>query len=182
MFLEILGSIFGGGATGILGVIAQRYFDYKNRKLDIEFEKEKRNTAIAIAEANMKSVKQEWEGRKGTEREKQEGEAFTKSVWEGPQRYSPKDNLTAAQKWMLIFLDALRGSVQPLLTIYLCALTTYVWIQVKSLIGAEDLDLVAALEVWKMVVQTILYLTTTVTLWWFGTRNRSKAPEIGNGK
>ena len=40
--LEILGSvvasIFSGGATGILGIVAQRFFDFKNKQLDIQME------------------------------------------------------------------------------------------------------------------------------------------------
>ena len=78
-----------------------------------------------------------------------------------------------------MLLDFARGIVRPALTIYLCALTTYIWWQVRQLIDKEDLDPAEVLEVWKMVVNTILYLTTTCILWWFGTRNKGQAPKIG---
>lgn len=173
MILEILGAIFSGGATGIIGVIAQRYFDYKNAKLQIELENTKTANAIAIAKVNMEATKVEWEARQKVEETKGDSAAFTKSIWEETPRYSHPSTLTPMQQWVMVMLDACRGIVRPLLTVYLCSLTTYVWFQVRSVMGAEDLDIVAALEVWKMVVGTILYLTTTVVLWWFGTRQKA---------
>ena len=34
-------------------------------------------------------------------------------------------------------------------------------------------------EMWGLIVGTILYLTTTCVLWWFGTRNKQEQPKIG---
>jgi len=172
----IFGNIFSGGATGLIGVIAQRFFDFKNKKLDIEIEREKRETVLAVARLNMEAADKEWAARHKIEETKGDSAAFTKSIWEETPRYSNPTTLTPKQQWVMVVLDALRGVVRPLLTIYLCALTTYVWFQVRSLMGGEDLDLLAALEVWKMVVGNILYLTTTVVLWWFGTRNKVAQP------
>lgn len=174
--LEILGIIFGGifsgGATGLLGMVAQRYFDMKNRKLDIDLERERRVTEIAKADKLIEASKIEWKGRADTEAEKGDSAAFVKSVWEQPVRYSHAPTLSKGQQWIMVVLDAMRGVIVPFLTVYLCALTTYVWFQVRGLMSAEDIDIIAALEVWKMVVGTILYLTTTCVLWHFGTRNR----------
>jgi hypothetical protein len=185
LITTIFGSIFSGGATGLIGVIIQRWADYKNRQLDIQLERERRETEIAKRKADAEIMAQEWAGRTKvaqeeglTAREVAESNAFAQSLFKEPERYS-SGKFTTAQQWILVLLDALRGSVRPLLTIYLCALTTYVWIQVRELVGSESLDVAAALEVWKMVVQNILYLTTTVTLWWFGTRNKGPQPKIG---
>ena len=78
----------------------------------------------------------------------------------------------------MVSLDAFRGFIRPALTVYLCALTTYVWFQVRAVLATEDLDPAAVLDVWKMVVGTILYLTTTCVLWWFGTRNKQTQPKV----
>lgn len=185
--MELLGTIFGaifsGGATGLIGVAIQRFADYKNKKLDIQIEKERRETEIAKRRADAEIMQAEYAGKLkvsqeegATSRDVAETNAFAQTLFKEPERYS-QGTFTTGQQWVLVVLDALRGSVRPLLTIYLCALTTYVWVQVRTLVASENLDTAAALEVWKMVVQNILYLTTTVTLWWFGTRNRQAQPK-----
>lgn len=188
--MEILGAIFGsifsGGATGLLGVIIQRWADFKNRQLDLQLEKERRETEIAKRKADAEIMQQEWNGRLkvaqeegATSKDVAETNAFAGTLFKEPERYSNAATVTPGQQWILVLLDALRGVVRPLLTIYLCALTTYVWFQVRALVESENLDGEAALGVWKMVVQNILYLTTTVVLWWFGTRNRQQQPKVG---
>lgn len=185
LLTTIFGSIFSGGATGLIGVAIQRWADYKNRQLDIQIERERRETEIAKRKADAEIMSAEWNGRlrvaqaEGeTAREVADAQAFSQTLWKEPERYSV-GKFTHGQQWVLVLLDALRGAVRPLLTIYLCALTTYVWVQVRSLVASESLDVQAALEVWKMVVQNILYLTTTVVLWWFGTRNKAPQPKQG---
>jgi hypothetical protein len=179
----IFGSIFSGGATGLLGVVIQRWADHKNKQLDMQLEKERRETEIAKRKADAEIMQAEWNGRMkvaqeegATAKDVAETNAFNTTLLKEPERFSNASSLTNGQQWVMVLLDALRGCVRPLLTIYLCALTTYVWFQVRALVESENLDGNAALTVWKMVVQNILYLTTTVVLWWFGTRNRQKQP------
>jgi hypothetical protein len=187
--LELLGTIFGsifsGGATGLIGVVLQRFADYKNKQLDMKLEAQRAENEIAKRRVDAEIMAQEWAGRLKVAQE--EGEtakdvaatnAFAQSLWKEPDRYSYAATLTPQQQWVMVILDALRGVVRPFLTVYLCALTTYVWFQVRQTLSAEDLSSDSALDVWKMVVGQILYLTTTVVLWWFGTRNRQDAPKI----
>jgi len=187
-----LSGILAGGATGILGVVLQRLFDWlhvreqaKQRAADQQFELEKRRIDIEI-------TKSEWEGRvkvAATEadaaKDVAESQAFGASLLKEPERYATGDRPQGALGtlgWFLLALtDVLRGIVRPLLTVYLCALTTYVWWQVRQLLSVEDLDPDRVLDVWKMVVGTILYLTTTCILWWFGTRNKQTAPKAMGG-
>ena len=63
MLVSILGSLFAGGATGLLGVLFQRFFDWmhekevlKQKQADQEFELAKRKLDIEITTA-------EWNGR-----------------------------------------------------------------------------------------------------------------------
>lgn len=186
--LEILGSVLGnvlsGGATGLIGVIAQRWADYQNRKLEIQLEKQRAENALAVRKQDLEIMDREWRGR--VEVAQTEGatavsvadaNAFAKSFQMEPKQYSDSSKLTPRQQWVMVGLDALRGAIRPLLTVYLCLLTTLVWFQVRSVLGqTQGMDVAAAMEVWKMVVGQILYLTTTCTLWWFGTRNKSKQP------
>lgn len=182
----IFGSIFSGGATGLIGVAIQRWADYKNRQLEIQIERERRETEIAKRKADAEVVQAEYAGRikvaqeeGATARDVADTQAFAQTMWREPDRYSDARRLTIGQQWFMVLLDVLRGAVRPLLTIYLCALTTYVWLQVKAVLSTQQLQAAAAMEVWQLVVQNILYLTTTVVLWWFGTRNKGQPPKSG---
>ena len=186
MLLSIIGSIFAGGATGLLGVVFQRAFDWlherevlKQKQADQQFELEKRKIDIQVTQAEWAGRTRVAETEAGAAKDVAESQAFAASLLKEPERYSSADRLTPGQNWLLVILDFLRGIVRPGLTLYLCALTTYIWWQVRQLISTEDLDPDAVLEIWKMVVNTILYLTTTCILWWFGVRNKGKQPKIG---
>jgi hypothetical protein len=190
--LELLGLVFGnifsGGATGLIGVILQRYADFKNKQLDMQLESQRHANAVALRKVDAEIMQQEWAAK--TELAKTEAagreavedaKAFAESFKLEPERYSDGVKPTAGQGWILVLLDAFRGCIRPLLTVYLCALMTVVWVQASGVLNKEDLDAAAALDVWKMVVGSILYLSTTCILWWFGTRNKQAAPVVKAG-
>jgi len=185
--LEILGTLFssilGGGVTGLLGVVIQRFADYKNKQLDMQLEKQRGEIELLKRDKDREIMREEWGGRLRVAAEEgaaakdvAETQAFAASLLREPERWSNAQKLSPAQQWVMVTLDALRGVVRPGLTIYLCFLTTYVWVQVRAELGEAKLSDAAALDVWRLVVGTILYLTTTVVLWWFGTRNKQEQP------
>lgn len=179
---SVIGSIFSGGATGILGVVAQRFADYKNKQLDMELEKQRSDAEIARLDKQAAIMAQEWAGR--TQVATVEGEAkmdvaaseaFAASFKMEPQKYSG-DKLTTNQQWLMVVLDFIRGSVRPALTIYLCVLVTVIYFLARDKLKGEDITAEQAIDLWKLLIGTILYVWTTITLWWFGTRNRMKQP------
>lgn len=179
----IFGSIFSGGATGLLGVIFQRFADYKNKQLDMQLENQRAANELLLKQAEAEIMKQEWAARTqvaqiegDTAKDVAASQAFAASFQMEPQRYSEATKLTYGQQWVMVLLDVFRGFIRPALTVYLCALTTMVYFQARALLGKEDLDIEQALELDKMIVGTILYLTTTIVLWWFGTRNKAAQP------
>lgn len=188
--LEILGTavgaIFGGGATGLLGVVFQRFFDWLNTREQLKLLQAKQSHELAMRAKDVELMDKEWQGRlqvaqqEGADRrDVAETEAFAATMLKEPERYSYAPTLTPWQQWIMVLVDALRALVRPGLTIYLCALTTYVWMQVRALLVLEDAAKASdILDIWKMVVGTILYLTTTVVLWWFGTRNKQQQPAL----
>lgn len=185
--LEFITSILGGGVTGVLGVAVQRIADYKNKQLDIEIQKQKFEQERALRELDAKIMEQEWAGRTKVAEVEAEGkkevadaEAFAMSYKLEPQQYSARVQPGKVGGFMLVLLDFLRGIVRPGLTVYLCVLTTMVYSQARQLLENEDLDVDQAMEVERLIVSTILYLTTTCVLWWFGTRNRGTQPDLKN--
>ena len=183
--LELLGTaasaIIGGGATGILGAAVQRYADYKGRQLDLQAQASKQTHEVAMREADAKIMAQEWAARTQVatiEGETREAEADARAIEASyqlePKQYSGSVKPTRGQGWLLVLLDVLRGVVRPGLTIYLCVLTTQIYNEMASQVGPLTAD--QRYETTKLIVGTILYLFTTVTLWWFGTRSSGKQP------
>lgn len=185
--LELLGtvisSVVGGGATGLLGVLLQRWFDFKNKTQDIEILKLKHVQELEMRKQDLEMNKQEWEGRNRvavTEGESAMGvadaEALAASYLVDKATYATGKLTRTATAWM-VFVDVVRGLIRPFLTLYLVILTHVVYEKVSLMLDpSTSLTNVEKLEVLKLVIGTILYLTVTCVLWWFGTRNKSRAP------
>ncbi len=178
--LSIITSILSGGVTGLLGIAVQRIADYKNKQLDLELSKQKFENDLALKRVDADIMAQEWASRTRVAQVEERGQeavadssAFSASFNE-PQRYSQNPN--AAQGWLLVALDFIRGLVRPVLTVYLCVLTTLVYLHARDLLSTQALTSDEALDLVGLIIRTILYLTTTCVLWWFGTRNKGKAP------
>src|SRR5262249_44371924 len=104
--------------------------------------------------------------------------AFEASYAMEPKRYSEGVPVGKVGGFLLILLDLFRGVVRPALTVYLCAISTLIYLQARELIGKENLSTDQALQIEHLIVGTILYLTTTCVLWWFGTRNKQQVPQL----
>lgn len=184
--LSIVTNVLSGGVTGLAGAGIQLFAQYKMKQLDMQLEAQRGSQELEKRKVDLEITKEENAGRfKIAEKEGEtaqsvaETEAFGKSLFHEPDRYSSTE-VTKNQMWWLVLLDFIRGITRPALTIYLCALTTYIWWQVRQLIATEDLSGDSVLEIWKLVVNTILYLTTTVVLWWFGVRNKQSQPKLAS--
>ena len=182
----IAGSIFSGGATGILGVIAQRFADYKNKQLDLQIESQRFTQAVEMKKIDAEIMKQEYAARLSITQTEVAGAsdvadsaAFAASYQLEPKKYSSEAAMTPAQNWIMVLLDALRGSVRPLLTLYLCVLVTAIYVTSRETLRAtgNELSPDQALDLFKLTLGTICYVWTTITLWWFGTRNKGKQPD-----
>jgi hypothetical protein len=186
--LEILGgalsAVVSGGMTGILGVVVQRIADYKNKQLDLQLMDKKHTHEVKMREVDALIMQQEWAARtevasiEAAGREAvADSQAFAASFNE-PSRYSEGAKFTDNQAWLMVILDFIRGIVRPGLTIYLCILTTFVYFEAKGLLANSPINETQAYEIIKLIIGTILYLTTTCLLWWFGSRNKQVGPKL----
>lgn len=149
-----------GGITGLVGGIAQKWADYKTKKLEIELAKQKAEHEIAMRKVDAEIMSQEFAGRVKVADIEADGKAFAASFNE-PTLYSEKVNPNEKQGWLLVVVDFLRGIVRPFLTLYLCGITTVMYLRTDG--GRIDP---------QSVVDTVLFLTTTATCWWFGSRGK----------
>lgn len=183
--LGFLTSVFSGGVTGLLGVVFQRFFDHQKNKLDLkakeidyahqrEMRKEDREMMLLEYDQRIKLQDSVNEGKEN----EADSKAFATSFTMEPKQYSAGQKMTPAQGWVLVVLDLLRGLVRPGLTIYLCAITTLIYLEARALIKLYGIMFTAdkVVDIHQTIVNTILYLTTTCVLWWFGTRNKGTQP------
>ena len=143
-------SIVSGGATGLLGVVFQRFFDWLNVKANIQRDKLKYDHEATMRDKDAAIMREEWAGRlkvASTEADAAKdiaaSNAFAQSLYKEPERYTvgeaPK-NWMGSLGWLgLAATDILRGIVRPLLTLYLCVLVTAIWYEAKKLTNKEDL-------------------------------------------
>lgn len=176
-FLGLITSAFGGGLTGLLGGVVDKVFTYKTKKLEIEQNRERYAHEVNMRKADAEIMAQEWAAR--TKVAEVEGAAkvdvadaaaFAASFNE-PERYATE--VTEKQNWLMVGLDVCRGVVRPGLTLYLCILTTLLYLKAHKLVPSE-VPVDHALGMVTEIQNTIMYLTTTCILWWFGTRNKAK--------
>lgn len=175
-----IASVLSGGLTGVIGSVAQGIFEYKSKKLDIELQKEKFANEIELRKVDAQVMAQEWAARTQVatveataQVDTEDAKAFAASLTSEPKTYH-EGQLTTGQNWMMVILDFCRGIIRPGLTIYLCVLTTAVYFQAKFLLKTNDISVEQAVGLVTQIINTILYLTTSCVLWWFGSRQKGK--------
>lgn len=171
----------------MLGVLVQRWFDHKAKQADLDVLKATHAHEVAMRQADAAVLAQEWAARTKvaeTEAAGREAEADAKAFGESyglerPVEFAPI-KATTGQAWLLIIIDSFRRLIRPGLTVYLCAITTKIYLMAVETLERHGAMMTAdqALDLTKMVVGTVLYLTTTCVLWWFGTRNKQAAPAV----
>ncbi len=176
-FLGLITSAFGGGLTGLLGGVVDKVFTYKTKKLEIEQNRERFAHEVNMRKADAEIMAQEWAARtkvadieSAAKVDVADAAAFSASFNE-PERYAT--NVSEKQNWLMVGLDVARGIVRPGLTLYLCVLTTLLYVKAHNLVPSE-IPTDQALGMVTEIQNTIMYLTTTCILWWFGTRNKAK--------
>ncbi|MGC2166365.1 MAG: hypothetical protein WA632_10155 [Gallionella sp.] len=199
--LSVLGVVFSGGATGLVGVLFQKFFEYKAKQQDLELVRinneharqlaqmdvEKAKTAAQAtehvadmeAEAQMRSAELDAQARA----DEAAARDYAASIESDRATYSdPK--LQSRSKFarnMMTIVDSVRGLIRPVLTVYLVIIATVMFFWAKDLAapsGASVLDPASAAVIVKSVIDTLMYLATTCVVWWFGVRPTAKTKQI----
>lgn len=169
--LDLLG---GGALGGIVGAIASIFKGAQERKAKAEeMAHEYRMTELSLRDAAQQQGHEIQMADKGIQRAEVEGaiqadvadsEAFSKSIVSGL-----KD--TGIQ-----LVDAIRGIMRPVITVYVLGVATYLAINVAALVGGlSGLDTDYVMQLYLRIIDDLMFLTMAAVLWWFGsrpTRNR----------
>lgn len=191
--LAILGTlisgVISGGATGLLGVLLQRWFDLKNRDRDIQIVQLNHQNALALAQMESERARARAEADMAIadrEAEAKEEEAASRSLvasyehdraaYLDPQAQRRKGWAGTAVTLMMAVVDFLRGVLRPGLTIYLTGIVTMMFLTLIDMLKTRGhvFDNGELLTLLAQIVATLLYCFTTCVVWWFGTRPPKK--------
>jgi hypothetical protein len=185
--MEWLTNIAGAGASGIAGGIFGLFGGFLNRlfdwlaikeKLKADREKYAHELKVLDIETNRDVVvaKEEANAR----REVAESEALGKSYEGDRATYLTASVGSDLPPWArgviaaaMAFVDFVRGMTRPGITLYLCVLTTLLYLQIQKIIiaaGGMPITKEMAYGLIVKIIETVLFLTTMAVGWWFATR------------
>jgi hypothetical protein len=192
----LLSGVLSGGATGLLGVLLQRFFDMKARQQDIEVVKLNHQNALALADKETERARIQASATVDTARIRaeadqvaaeedrlaREAEADSRSLvasYEADRAaylekgaQLRKGKIGGAVTLLMALVDFLRGVLRPGLTVYLTAIVTVMFTQVLQLLQDKGHEFATTelAQLLTQIVATILYCFTTCVVWWFGSR------------
>jgi len=186
---SIIGTVFGGGATGLIGVLIQRWFDHRKQQADLDLVRINLEAARATRElelaaqermAKLTAESQERLADMQAQQRAMESADGLMAASYGHDRatYLPRSAVERSRvaTWLMAMVDFARGMIRPGSTAYLLGLTTALWLWCRQLTdqGGVTLTNDQALQLQLRVIETVLYLTTTTVTWWFGVRGQQK--------
>lgn len=155
----LMAMIFGGGATGLLGTIFSRVFDFVDKYQDRQF-----ILAKYRLDAELRAKEMESEERVA------EIKGYSDTL---AASYLHDTGAGTGSQWVI---DILR-LVRPVITLMLWILMGLIWFSiVQDIKHAHDLPWLAqeSITLKSQIVGTVAYCATAATLWWFGTRDMRK--------
>lgn len=181
----LIGGVISGGATGLLGVLIQRWFDLQNKVQEIEVIKLNHQNALALAQLESERAQMRAEAdieiadRGMWAREAEADSRSLVASFEADKAsyldkgvQLKKGRLAGLVTFMMALVDFARGILRPGMTAYLCALVTVMFLWVRELAESYGLTLTPdqVVQLMTQIIATILYVFTTCALWWFGAR------------
>ncbi len=87
-----------------------------------------------------------------------------------------RDGLKEQQMvYKIKWVDAIRGLMRPVITVYLLLLATIITLRIGSWTGGlQSLDAHVMTTLYSDTIAQILFLVTTAVTWWFGSRPSSE--------
>lgn len=163
-----------GGITGLVGTVFTGWMTFKEKAADRAHQVVMRNLDMEErkieADLAIKHVNAENEGKIALA----EMGAFSASFGSDRATYSVGSDST-----MLLFVDAVRGLMRPILTMVLVVITGWLTFEVvESLGGWGSVKADYARTILDGMINTLLFCTATAVTWWFG----SRALGVGNFK
>ena len=147
-----IAAILSGGATGLLGTVLSFGVEYFQRRQRHRHELELRRIDREIAESEAAAAAHVAAIEAESEESGRAWAALEASHQSSTVRWSDGDS-----PWLVV-VDVVRGLTRPFLTWTFLALTGAIYFTLGDWSLREG------------IIDTVLYLTSTCVLWWFGAR------------
>jgi hypothetical protein len=182
LFAWLGSSVFGSIIGGALG-LANRWFDAKNKAIDMAFEREKLEHELKKKAADLEIIRAEAEGKK--EVSIVEGDSLIesermKAIGESHKADALDPQLLAAagkMGWLFVMVEAFRKFIRPgitsLLSIASLVISYYVlneWLKLSDTVAIKDKTKLAFI-----LVEWVVGQTSMVISYWFVGRGNVKS-------
>lgn len=163
--LSIMSSGGIGAVVGLVGSFATKFVEYKVLARKLQYEKE-------MAEIRTKELQLEHEhaialADKSIELAETEGNIAADVASFDAFKEAQKELTVKYGTWV----DKLRGTIRPIITIFLLTTSTVLMYKVWIMIGGlESYDEKQLFALFDRLVDAAIFLTMTSVTWWFGTR------------
>ncbi len=157
---DAAGALLGGGVTGIIGTVVSFGTNWLQRRQKHAQELELRKLDMEHAQIEAASIERTAEIEAETDRDIAAASALEASYAHAATRISaPGDH------WTMRMVDVVRGLTRPALTLLFLALTAAIYFDLGD--GEKTLR--------GQITDSVLFMTVTCTLWWFGARQVAKS-------
>jgi len=157
--LDGLLSILTGGASGVLGTLLSFGTKFLEDRARHERELDLRRLDIELAKTEAAGAERAAVIEAESDERTAEWDAMRESIRDAGREW------TTDGHWLLVWTEALRRMTRPGLTLLFVALTGAIYFTIAD--G----------EIQARVVNTVLYLATASTVWWFGGRLIDKSKD-----
>lgn len=167
---DIFASSGLGAIVGLLGSWLTKREERRNLQLKLTHEREMAD--IRKQEAAFEFEHELAMADKQVERAEVEGRIADDIATTDAFRESLKEQQL---KYGIDWVDAVRGMMRPLITVYLLVLATFVTIKIGKFSGGlAGLDRELMNTLYSDTITQIFFLVTTAITWWFGSRPSSQ--------
>lgn len=156
--LDVLGAVFSGGLTGILGSAVSGIFKFLEVREANKAKVADRQHELRLQEIQMKAFQQETERELAIASQKSASEQMVAS-------YDHDSKIGEGSQWCVNTLRLVR----PAITLLSWAMVTMIWFTMNK----GFLDQASQSGVMRYLIMTTVYTASASTLWWFGDRGRS---------
>ena len=158
--LDSILAVMSGGVSGLLGTVVSAGTEYFQARQRHAHEIELRRVEMQMMATEAASAERLAAFERESEVMRAEHAALTASFRAATTRMSSGDS-----RW-LVAVDVVRGLTRPLLTWGFVALSGTIYFTLSPVAGTDG-----------RIIDTVLYLTTTWVLWWFGARHVGRKPQ-----
>ena len=192
---ELITGLLGGGVTGLLGTGISKFVEFINQrradKHEIEMARLEQETMRLEHEGKIKIAVEESEAKKSVAATEADAEKYLadmkalKASFDADRAsyLTGKVEGTKFTSFVFTIIDGLRGSVRPLITYYIALVLTIMAWKVFTIANSIEGSFTPeqAHDLLRQILSALIYIGTTVILWWFGTRPTTKPPRVGAG-